>query len=212
MRVVLRDDVDGVGRRGDIVTVAGGFARNFLLPEGRAIMATDGIELQAQAMRRGARHALGEGPRGGAGAGGRARPGGHHGVGAGRARPDASSDRSGPRRSSRPWRQHRRIEIDRHAVQLDEPIKELGSVAVTVRLYEDVTATLQVEVVAATLRPPADAPLSQPCAQHGPMPFRRVTASRSSVRPCVAPSPRSAGWSRGCPQRLFTGSTRGFPE
>ena len=36
MKVLLRDDVAGVGRRGDIVKVAGGFARNFLLPEGRA--------------------------------------------------------------------------------------------------------------------------------------------------------------------------------
>ena len=40
MKVLLRDDVDGVGRRGDIVKVAGGFARNFLLPEGRAILAS----------------------------------------------------------------------------------------------------------------------------------------------------------------------------
>ena len=53
MKVLLRDDVDGVGRRGDIVKVAGGFARNFLLPEGRAIMATDGVEGQAEQMRRG---------------------------------------------------------------------------------------------------------------------------------------------------------------
>src|SRR5271155_5518140 len=53
MRVVLRDDVDGVGRRGDIVDVAGGFARNFLLPRGRALVATRGIEQQATAMRRG---------------------------------------------------------------------------------------------------------------------------------------------------------------
>src|ERR1700734_1585739 len=53
MRVVLRDDVTGVGRRGDIVKVAGGFARNFLLPEGRAIVATDGVEGQAEQMRRG---------------------------------------------------------------------------------------------------------------------------------------------------------------
>ena len=53
MKVLLRDDVDGVGRRGDIVKVAGGFARNFLLPEGRAIVATDGVEGQAEQMRRG---------------------------------------------------------------------------------------------------------------------------------------------------------------
>ena len=59
MKVLLRDDVAGVGRRGDIVKVAGGFARNFLLPEGRAIVANDGIEGQAEQMRRGrdlARH------------------------------------------------------------------------------------------------------------------------------------------------------------
>ena len=53
MKVLLRDDVAGVGRRGDIVKVAGGFARNFLLPEGRAIVATEGIEGQAEQMRRG---------------------------------------------------------------------------------------------------------------------------------------------------------------
>ncbi len=53
MKVVLRSDVDGVGRRGDIVDVAGGFARNFLLPQGRAMLATDGVAAQAAAMRRG---------------------------------------------------------------------------------------------------------------------------------------------------------------
>ena len=53
MKVLLRDDVAGVGRRGDIVKVAGGFARNFLLPEGRAIVANDGIDGQAEQMRRG---------------------------------------------------------------------------------------------------------------------------------------------------------------
>ena len=57
MRVVLRDDVVGVGRRGDIVKVAGGFARNFVLPEGRAIVATEGVEGQAEQMRRRARPA-----------------------------------------------------------------------------------------------------------------------------------------------------------
>ena len=53
MKVLLRDDVAGVGRRGDIVKVAGGFARNFLLPEGRAIVADEGIAGQAEQMRRG---------------------------------------------------------------------------------------------------------------------------------------------------------------
>jgi len=52
MRVLLRSDIDGVGRRGDIVDVSGGFARNYLVPTGRAVEATDGIAKQAAAMRR----------------------------------------------------------------------------------------------------------------------------------------------------------------
>ena len=52
MKVVLRRDVDGVGKRGDIIDVSGGFARNHLLPAGKAIVATPGIESQAEAMRR----------------------------------------------------------------------------------------------------------------------------------------------------------------
>src|SRR5436305_14799053 len=52
MRVVLRTDVDGVGKKGDILDVADGFARNFLIPKGRAIKATEGVVEQAAAMRR----------------------------------------------------------------------------------------------------------------------------------------------------------------
>lgn len=52
MKVVLRTDIDNVGKRGDIVEVADGHARNLLIPSGRAIKATDGIVGQAEAMRR----------------------------------------------------------------------------------------------------------------------------------------------------------------
>ena len=41
MKVLLRSDVTGIGRRGDIVDVAGGFARNYLFPESLAIKAPD---------------------------------------------------------------------------------------------------------------------------------------------------------------------------
>jgi large subunit ribosomal protein L9 len=51
MQVVLRSDVDKVGKRGDIVDVADGYARNFLLPRGHALVATDGVAAQAKAMR-----------------------------------------------------------------------------------------------------------------------------------------------------------------
>ena len=39
MKLLLRSDVDGVGKRGDIVDVADGFARNYLVPKGFAIKA-----------------------------------------------------------------------------------------------------------------------------------------------------------------------------
>lgn len=52
MKVILRDDIAGIGRRGDIVTVADGHARNYLLPRGLAIVASDGAVNQAAAMRR----------------------------------------------------------------------------------------------------------------------------------------------------------------
>lgn len=52
MKVVLRSDVDSVGKKGDILEVADGFARNFLIPKGKAIVATDGVVSQAAAMRR----------------------------------------------------------------------------------------------------------------------------------------------------------------
>ncbi|MCU1494658.1 MAG: rplI [Acidimicrobiaceae bacterium] len=52
MKIVLRADVAGIGKRGDIVDVADGHARNFLVPSGKAIAATAGVSGQAAAMRR----------------------------------------------------------------------------------------------------------------------------------------------------------------
>ncbi len=52
MKVILREDLGGLGKRGDIVEVKEGYARNFLLPRHKAIPATDGAVNQAAAMRR----------------------------------------------------------------------------------------------------------------------------------------------------------------
>ena len=52
MKVLMRSDVDGVGKKGDLIDVADGYARNFLVPKGFAIKATKGIEDQATSMRR----------------------------------------------------------------------------------------------------------------------------------------------------------------
>ncbi len=52
MRVILRADDKILGKRGDIVEVADGHARNHLLPHGLAIPASDGAVAQAGSMRR----------------------------------------------------------------------------------------------------------------------------------------------------------------
>jgi large subunit ribosomal protein L9 len=52
MKLLMRSDVEGVGKRGDIVEVADGFARNYLVPKGFAIKASPGVTAQAEAMRR----------------------------------------------------------------------------------------------------------------------------------------------------------------
>ena len=52
MKLLLRSDVSGVGKRGDIVDVADGYARNYLVPKGFAIKASPGVNRQAEMMRR----------------------------------------------------------------------------------------------------------------------------------------------------------------
>jgi large subunit ribosomal protein L9 len=52
VKVILRSDLDGLGKRGDIVDVADGHARNFLFPKGHALAASDGAIEQAGRMRK----------------------------------------------------------------------------------------------------------------------------------------------------------------
>jgi large subunit ribosomal protein L9 len=52
VKLVLRTDVAQVGKKGDIVDVSDGYARNFLVPKGLAFAATAGVEAQATSMRR----------------------------------------------------------------------------------------------------------------------------------------------------------------
>ena len=52
MKIILRSDISDLGKRGDIVVVADGHARNHLLPKGLAMAASEGAVSQAKAMRR----------------------------------------------------------------------------------------------------------------------------------------------------------------
>lgn len=51
MKIVLTDDVENLGRVGDVVSVRGGYGRNFLIPQGKALAATKGNLAQVDARR-----------------------------------------------------------------------------------------------------------------------------------------------------------------
>lgn len=147
MKVLLRDDVEGVGRRGDIVEVAGGFARNFLFPTGRGLKATDAMTTQAASMRkaRDLRDARDKEAAEAVAA-----------VFAGRvftvsARAGAEGRLFGSVTAqdvADAVQQQSGAVIDRRRIRLDEPIKSLGTHAVAVHLHAEVEAELTVEVTA----------------------------------------------------------------
>ena len=147
MKVVLREDVENLGRKGDLLEVADGYARNFLVPRGLALKATKGIVKQAEAMRRSREarevrnrseaeelatqlHATRIEVRARAGEGGRL-----FGSVTAADISDAITAQTG-------------VEIDRRKLVLDEPLKALGPAEIELRLHADVVATVQVEVVA----------------------------------------------------------------
>ena len=147
MRIVLRDDVENLGKKGDLVDVADGYARNFLVPRGLAIKATRGVVQQAEAMRRNREvrevrdrsHATELAQRlsttrievkARAGEGGRL----------------FGSVTSGD--IAEAVLAQTEVELDRRKISLAEPLKELGTVEVPVQLHTDVEATLTIEVVA----------------------------------------------------------------
>jgi large subunit ribosomal protein L9 len=147
VKIVLRDDVENVGRKGDLIEVTDGFARNYLVPRGLAIKATKGVVQQSEAMRRNrtardardreAAQALADQlagrrieVRARAGEGGRL-------FGSVTAVDVVEAVRA-----------QTGVDLDRRKTQLAEPLKALGPAEVPVKLHSDVDLTLAIDVVA----------------------------------------------------------------
>ena len=146
MKVVLRDDVANIGRKGDLIEVTDGFARNFLVPRGLAMKATKGVVQQAEAMRRN-REARDARDREAAQAladqltGKRIELRARAGEGGRLFGSVTSADVADAVRAQTG------VELDRRKTQLAEPLKELGAVEVPVKLHADVEVILTVDVV-----------------------------------------------------------------
>ena len=147
MKIILAADVESLGKKGDVVTVKDGYARNFLVPKGLGMMATKGALRQAEQMRR-AREELDA----------KAKVEAEALVAGLEASPVYISARSGEAGKlfgsvtnsdiARAIEEQLGQAVDRHDVRLDEPIRSLGTHQVTVHLHEEVKASVAVEVIA----------------------------------------------------------------
>ncbi len=147
MKVVLRADVDGVGKKGDVVSVADGHGRNLLIPRGLALKATAGAERQAESMRR-SRELT---------------------DAAGRADAEAMAERVGAATITiaarageagklfgsvttadvvRAVHEQLNVTIDRRHLVATEAIKDIGTHTLTAKVHSDVSFPITVEVIA----------------------------------------------------------------
>ncbi len=145
MDVILREDVEKLGNRGEVVKVAPGYARNFLLPKRLAVEATEAhrkiVEQERQAHLRKEAKAKGE-------AEDLAKLLG--GVSITIPQKAGENDQlfgSVTAKDVADALAAKNFTIDRRKVQLDEPIKQLGEFKVPVRLHREVTTEVTVNVV-----------------------------------------------------------------
>ena len=147
MKVLLRSDVTGVGRRGDIVVVKSGYARNFLLPTGAALAASDSMELQAASMRK-SRDIRDATSRAAAEVQRTAIEQASISIAA---RAGANGRLFGSVTEAdvvNAIRTATSISLDRHAIHMSEHLKEVGTATLTATLFDGVDATVTIEVVA----------------------------------------------------------------
>ena len=147
MKVLLREDVKGIGRRGDVVEVTGGYARNYLLPTGKALTATDSMAGQAESMRR-SRDVRDAKDREAAQAQAKLLAGAVIGIQARAAAGGRLFGSVGPVEIVKAIADQKGIEVDQTKVVLAEHIKDVGSNDVAVELFDDVVVALTVEVIA----------------------------------------------------------------
>lgn len=146
MQVILRSDVSSLGKRGDICDVADGYARNYLLPRGLAIKATDGAVAQATAMRRG-RDIRDAQDRAEAEAAIQDLVGRSFTVTARAGAEGRLYGSVGQAEVAAAIAAQAGLTVDRRQIELAEPIKELGEHEVALRFHPDVQGRITVSVV-----------------------------------------------------------------
>jgi large subunit ribosomal protein L9 len=145
MDVILREDIDNLGARGEVVHVAPGYARNFLLPKKLAVTATEAnkkiVEQERQSHLRKEAKQKTEAEDLGKMMGG---------VSITIAQKAGENDQlfgSVTSKDVAEALEQKHFTIDRRKIQLDEPIKQLGEHKIMVRLHRDVSVEITLNVV-----------------------------------------------------------------
>jgi large subunit ribosomal protein L9 len=145
MEIILREDIEKLGSRGQVVRVATGYARNYLLPKRLAVTATEAnkkiVEQERQAHLRKETKLKSEAEDLGKILGG---------VTVTIAQKAGENDQlfgSVTAKDIAEALEKQNYTIDRRKIQLDEPIKQLGAHQVTLRLHREVPVEITVQVV-----------------------------------------------------------------
>jgi len=163
MEVILKEDVINLGHRGDVVKVADGYGRNFLLPRKLALQATDENKAVIEQMKNAsARRSASE-----------------------KVQADELVAKLEPltlsftRKSGESGQlfgsvtttdiaadlASKGFEVDRRKIALNEPLKTLGDHTITIKLHREVSAHLKVKVVGDGTEAPTAQPAPEPAAE-----------------------------------------------
>ena len=146
MEVILREHVDNLGRRGEVVKVADGYARNYLLPRKLALLATEGNRKQIERER--AKLDAKEAEEKGVSEATAARMAGVELTITRKVGETEALYGSVTSADIAEALAARGFEIERRKLQLPEPIRRIGEFDVPVRLHRDVIVHVKVKVVA----------------------------------------------------------------
>ncbi len=144
MEVILKEDINSLGSRGDVVKVAEGYGRNYLLPRKLAIQASEGNkkvveQMKASAVRRSAKEK----------AGAEALAAQFEGVSITFQRRSSENDQlfgSVTLGDVADALAKKGFDVDRRKIQLHEPLKSLGEFTLPIKLHKEVTAHFKVTI------------------------------------------------------------------
>jgi large subunit ribosomal protein L9 len=147
VKLILREDVASLGNAGEVVSVKPGFARNYLLPQGKAIPATDANVSELEHHKRVVLERVTRERR--------VFEAQRDRLQAQLLQFTAQAGEEGKLFGSVTASQiaeelaAKGIEIDRRKIQLEEPIREVGEHTVSIRLHREIVANVKVKVTAA---------------------------------------------------------------